>query len=227
MNRRAVVTGLGFITSIGHDRATVGRNLRELRHGFEPVEFLGNPNLPVKVAGTVKGFSFPSTNWRDWRWPDNFSVDRELIRGLAPHGVYAVCALQQALAEAGLDPAQLGDGATFRWRMKGHGLTLKPRCEIVEFDAPAGYEEEVRVPGLVRATLSKQVIAQKRRTQLSWSLDYRVVGGPLGVVVDWLIAHRVAERAVQNSLDGAKRVLETRKQPATTRGGYRRQTAVP
>jgi len=46
------------------------------------------------------------------------------------------------------------------------------------------------------------------------------------VVIDWLIAHRVAERAVQNSLDGAKRVLETRKQPATTRGGYRRQTAV-
>lgn len=107
-----VITGLGFITSIGHDRATVGRNLRGLRHGFEPVEFLGNPDLPVKVAGTIKGFSFPSTNWRDWRWPDEFSVDRELIRGLAPHGVYAVCALQQALAEAGLDAAQLGDGAT-------------------------------------------------------------------------------------------------------------------
>ena len=107
-----VITGLGFITSIGHDRATVGRNLRELRHGFEPVEFLGNPNLPVKVAGTVKGFAFPSPNWRDWRWPDRFSVDRELIRGLAPHGVYAVCALQQALAEAGLEPAQLGDGTT-------------------------------------------------------------------------------------------------------------------
>jgi uncharacterized protein YndB with AHSA1/START domain len=129
---------------------------------------------------------------------------------------------------AGLDdgPEKLGDGATFRWRMKGHGMTLKPRCEIVEFDAPAGYEEDVRVPGLVRATLSKRVIAQKRRTQLSWSLDYRVVGGPLGVVIDWLIAHRVAERAVQNSLDGAKRVLETRRQSATARGGYRRQTAV-
>jgi 3-oxoacyl-[acyl-carrier-protein] synthase-1 len=83
-----------------------------LRHGFEPVEFLGNPNLPVKVAGTVKGFDFPSVNWRDWRWPAQFTVDRELIRGLAPHGVYAVCALQQALAEAGLEPGQLGDGAT-------------------------------------------------------------------------------------------------------------------
>ncbi len=107
-----VITGLGFVTSIGHDRTTVLRHLRELRHGFESVEFFGNPNLAVKIAGTVKGFFFPTTNWRDWRWPEQFSVDRELIRGLAPHGVYAICAMQQALAEAGLDRNQLRDGST-------------------------------------------------------------------------------------------------------------------
>ena len=107
-----VITGLGFITSIGQDRATVLRSLRELRHGFAPVVFLDNPDLPVKVAGTVKDFAFPTANWRDWRWPDHFTVDRELLRGLAPHGVYAVCAMQQALADAGLEPAQLGDGST-------------------------------------------------------------------------------------------------------------------
>jgi len=107
-----VITGLGFVTSIGHDRATVVRNLRELRHGFERHEFLGNPNIPVKVAGTVKGFSFPRPNWRDWTWPPQFEVDRELLRGLAPHGVYALCALQQALADAQLAPADLTGGAT-------------------------------------------------------------------------------------------------------------------
>jgi 3-oxoacyl-[acyl-carrier-protein] synthase-1 len=107
-----VITGLGFITSIGEDRATVRDSLRELRHGFEPVVFFDNPSLPVKVAGTVKGFSFPSPNWRDWRWPDRFAVDRELIRGLAPHGVYAVCAVEQALADAGLTAAELAGGAT-------------------------------------------------------------------------------------------------------------------
>ena len=107
-----VITGLGFITSIGNDRAAVSHSLRELRHGFEPHEFLGNPDLAVKVAGTVKDFAFPTTNWRDWRWPAHFTVDRELLRGLAPHGVYALCALQQALADAGLDPAQLTDGGT-------------------------------------------------------------------------------------------------------------------
>jgi 3-oxoacyl-(acyl-carrier-protein) synthase len=107
-----VITGLGFITSIGHDRATVLRHLRELRHGFEPHVFLGNPAIAVKVAGTVKGFSFPTPNWRDWRWPDNLTVDRELLRGLAPHGVYALGALQQALADAGLAPADVAGGGT-------------------------------------------------------------------------------------------------------------------
>jgi len=107
-----VITGLGFITSIGNDRASVIRSLRALQHGFEPYVFLDNPDLPVKVAGTVKGFAFPTPSWRDWSWPPNFSVDRELVRGLAPHGVFAICAVQQALAEAGLEPAQLAGGET-------------------------------------------------------------------------------------------------------------------
>ncbi len=112
MSSLPVITGLGFITSIGNDRASVLRSLRELKHGIEPVEFLGNPNIPVKVAGTVKDFAFPSTSFRDWLWPAAYPIDRETLRGLAPHGVYALCALQQALADAGLEPAQLIDGAT-------------------------------------------------------------------------------------------------------------------
>ncbi len=107
-----VITGLGFITSIGNDRASVLRNLRELRHGIESVDFCDNPNVPVKVAGTVKDFAFPSTNWRDWRWPAAHVIEREVLRGLAPHGVYAICAMQQALADAGLELSQLSDGST-------------------------------------------------------------------------------------------------------------------
>jgi 3-oxoacyl-[acyl-carrier-protein] synthase-1 len=112
MPRLPVITGLGFITSIGNDRASVVRSLRELRHGFERHTFFNNPALAVKVAGTVKGFSFPTPNWRDWRWPDTVQVDRELVRGLAPHGVYALGAVQQAVAEAGLTAAELAGGDT-------------------------------------------------------------------------------------------------------------------
>ena len=112
MPRLPVITGLGFVTSIGHDRSTVLRSLRELRHGFESVEFFDNPDLEVKVAGTIKGFAFPTPRSRDWTWPGAFVIDREVARGLAPHGVYALCALQQALADAGLEPAALSDGET-------------------------------------------------------------------------------------------------------------------
>lgn len=112
MSRRAVVTGLGFITSIGLERAAVSESLRALRTGIAPVEFLGNPSLPVKVAGTVKGFVVDSPSWRDWRWPERYTVPRETLRGLAPHGLYAFCAIEQALADAGLSREGLTDGAT-------------------------------------------------------------------------------------------------------------------
>ena len=121
-------------------------------------------------------------------------------------------------------PDELGADSTFRWTMKGHGLTLRPRSRITSFSAPETYQEELRIPGILRATLTKVVVQQKRRTQLSWVVNYRVIGGPLGVAVDWMLAHRVVDRAVLRSLEGAKRVLETTRQPA--RGGYRRQRAV-
>ncbi len=112
MTRLPVITGLGFVTSIGNDRATVLRSLRELRHGFEPHVFLGNPALPVKVAGTIKGFSFPTPEWRTWTWPAQVTIDREILRSLPPHGVYAIASVQQALADAGLVAADLADGNT-------------------------------------------------------------------------------------------------------------------
>jgi 3-oxoacyl-[acyl-carrier-protein] synthase-1 len=104
---RAVITGLGFITPIGNDRATVSASLRAGTPGLAPVEFLGNPNLPVKLAGTVKDFSVDSPHWRDWSWPAPYDIPRETIRSLAPHGVYAFCAVLQALADAGLTPADI------------------------------------------------------------------------------------------------------------------------
>jgi 3-oxoacyl-(acyl-carrier-protein) synthase len=104
-----VITGLGVITPIGNDAATAGASLREGRHGLGAVEFLGNPALPVKVAGTVKGFHVDSPHWRDWSWPAAYPFPKDVLRGLAPHGLYALCAVEQALARAGLRPADVAD----------------------------------------------------------------------------------------------------------------------
>lgn len=112
MNRTAVVTGLGFITSIGNDRAAVVDSLRRLRPGLAPVEFLGNPAIGVKVAGTIKEFVTDSPVWRDWRFPARYDLSRETLRSLSPHGLYALCATEQALADAGLANEALTDGGT-------------------------------------------------------------------------------------------------------------------
>jgi 3-oxoacyl-(acyl-carrier-protein) synthase len=112
-SNRPVVTGLGFVTPIGNDRRAVSASLREGRHGLSPVEFLGNPRIPVKLAGSVKEFDVASPNYRDWRWPSRYAIPRETLRCLAPHGVFAFCALSQALADAGLgDDGAANDPAT-------------------------------------------------------------------------------------------------------------------
>ncbi len=112
MTREVLITGIGFITSIGNDSATVSASLREGRHGLLPWDFCGNPNVPVKVAAPVRGFNVDSPHWRDWNWPKEHNIPRETLRGLAPHGVYAFCAMEQALADAALTPADITDGAT-------------------------------------------------------------------------------------------------------------------
>jgi 3-oxoacyl-(acyl-carrier-protein) synthase len=109
---RVVVTGLGFVTSIGNDRAAVSRSLRELTSGIERIEFLPGAKLPVQVAGTIKGFHTPGALWPAWRWPEGYAISRDLLRGLPPHGLYAMVAFEQALAAAGLSPADVANEET-------------------------------------------------------------------------------------------------------------------
>ncbi|MGH8018030.1 MAG: beta-ketoacyl-[acyl-carrier-protein] synthase family protein [Opitutaceae bacterium] len=101
------MTGLGVITPIGNDLQTVSTHLRAGEHGLDRALFWNNPDIPIHVAGTVKGFKVDTIQWRDWRWPERYHIPRETLRGLAPHGVYAFCALAQALDHAALKPEHI------------------------------------------------------------------------------------------------------------------------
>ena len=109
---RVVVSGLGFVTSIGNDRAAVTSSLRELRSGIERYDFFPGHDVPVKVLGTIKGFDTSALQWAGWTWPAGYRFSREVLRGMAPHGLYAVCAVEQAVADARLEPADLTDEQT-------------------------------------------------------------------------------------------------------------------
>src|SRR5690349_16048672 len=96
--RRVVITGLGFITCIGNDRVTVTQSLREQRHGLAPFEFIPGATLPVGLAGTIKDFDTSSGHFGEWRWPARYTITREMLRSLPPHGVHAYCAIEQVIA---------------------------------------------------------------------------------------------------------------------------------
>jgi len=110
--RRVFVTGLGIVSSIGNNCREVLNALSQNQHGFERVDFYEGEDCPIKVAGTIKGFSFPSTNYLQWRAPEGRKIPRTLARGLPPHGFYCYCALEEALEDAGLDVAELADTRT-------------------------------------------------------------------------------------------------------------------
>ncbi len=109
---KVYITGLGFITSVGNDAAAVSNSLRELRHGFEVYPPFQKPEAPAKVIGTIKDFKTDSVDYEDWVFPKNYAIKREVLRGMAPHGVYAFCAMQQAIADAGLSEADYSNPDT-------------------------------------------------------------------------------------------------------------------
>lgn len=115
MNRHNVfITGMGFITSIGNDVDSVLSSLLSLEHGI--VEF--NPSegkkgsCPIKVIGSIKNFNTESIDPEDWLYPERYKFKRDMLRGLSPHGLYAFCAIRQAIEDASLTSNQISNDHT-------------------------------------------------------------------------------------------------------------------
>src|SRR5438270_2435426 len=100
--RRVVVTGMGLITSIGNNRAQVLDSLRESKTGIEYYPELERAGVPIRLAGTVKEFSFPDLRPDEWTYPEGYEISREQLRSMSPNVLYAFCAMQQAIADARL-----------------------------------------------------------------------------------------------------------------------------
>jgi 3-oxoacyl-[acyl-carrier-protein] synthase-1 len=110
--RRVVVTGLGFITSIGNTQADVVASLREGKTGVELFEDFTAPNVPVKLAGVVKGFRFPTTSCDDWEFPEKYKISRTELRSMSPNVVYGYAAVHEALEDSGLSREAISNPRT-------------------------------------------------------------------------------------------------------------------
>lgn len=116
---RVFITGLGFVTCIGNDAGTVTRHLRELRHGIELFPPFQKPDIPCKVAGTIKEFYTDSADPEDWTFPARYRIRRELLRSMAPNGLFAHCAMLQAIEDAKLAEPDISDAHTGLYAASG------------------------------------------------------------------------------------------------------------
>jgi 3-oxoacyl-[acyl-carrier-protein] synthase-1 len=109
---RVAVTGLGFVSSIGIGAPSVLQSVKASRTGIRIHPELEAANAPVRLAGVVNGFDFPSEYPQSWTWISDLEISRQQLRSLPPHGVYAHVALKEALQQAELTEELLRDGDT-------------------------------------------------------------------------------------------------------------------
>ena len=88
----------------------MGTRLRNMEHGFVRYPpFIEDPNIPVSVAAPIPGFVTDSTDPEDWTYPDTLRFRLEQLRGMSPNALYAHFALTRAVADAGLELADISD----------------------------------------------------------------------------------------------------------------------
>ncbi len=91
MNHRVVVTGMGVVTSLGHDLDTFWNNLMAGKSGVSRIESFDVSEYPTQIAASIKDFN-----------PEDF-MDRKDARKMDRFVQLAVAAGKSALANSGLD----------------------------------------------------------------------------------------------------------------------------
>jgi 3-oxoacyl-[acyl-carrier-protein] synthase II len=93
--RRVVVTGMGVVTSLGHDVEDVFGRLLCGESGVRALDRFDTTTCPTRIGGQVTGFD-----------AHDFITDRATLRNLRvmdPVQQWALCAARQALCDAGLE----------------------------------------------------------------------------------------------------------------------------
>jgi 3-oxoacyl-[acyl-carrier-protein] synthase-1 len=97
--RRVVVTGMGVVSPLGHDAATVSSALRDSRSGLRGVPEAADHGLRSQVAGVCE-------------IDLEHAIDRKLKRFMGDAAAYAYLSMRDAIADAGLDADKVHDVRT-------------------------------------------------------------------------------------------------------------------
>ena len=98
--RRVVITGMGVVSPVGNDLETTWNNLINGVCGIAPIQSFDTTDLPVKIAGELKGFD-----------PIAGGVDKGFVKRNDRFAIYAMAAAHQAMKDnedMQMDPSRLG-----------------------------------------------------------------------------------------------------------------------
>lgn len=96
--RRVVITGLGIVSSLGNDAATVESHLREGKSGIQFQPAYAERGFRTNVEGAIN--------------VDLDQIDRKHRRFMGDAAAYAYLSMQQAIADSGLTHEQLSNPRT-------------------------------------------------------------------------------------------------------------------
>ncbi|EHP2788555.1 beta-ketoacyl-ACP synthase I [Shigella flexneri] len=89
--KRAVITGLGIVSSIGNNQQEVLASLREGRSG-------------ITFSQELKDSGMRSHAWGNIKLDITGLIDRKVVRFMSDASIYAFLSMEQAIADAGLSP---------------------------------------------------------------------------------------------------------------------------
>ena len=95
MRRRVVITGLGVITSLGEDVATLWDGLLAGKSGIRPITRFDTAEFAVKFGGECSDFR-----------PENHGIDSREAKRLDRFAQFGIAASRQAVADSGIDFAK-------------------------------------------------------------------------------------------------------------------------
>lgn len=97
--KRAVITGIGIVSCLGNDKATVTESLRQARSGIRFRDVYKEMGMRSHVAAA------PDIDLKE-------AIDRKRFRFMGGAAAYAYLAMQQAIEDAGLSEAEVSNVRT-------------------------------------------------------------------------------------------------------------------
>ena len=116
--KRAVITGLGIISSIGNNKQEVLASLQEGRSG-------------ITFSQELKDAGMRSHVWGDVKLDTKGLIDRKIVRFMSDASIYAYLSMEQAIEDSGLTPEMVSNDRTGLIAGSGGG---SPRNQVAGSD---------------------------------------------------------------------------------------------